>query len=168
ASTNDIAQSNSPSQTTARSPSQNRAASDVRSQADDRQTRRRDRESTGRAESSALAVDTEPRSARIQANAPARSSDNSGRPDFSNFALIAQRNIFDPDRRPHEVRSTGPVTRAPRVESFALVGVMSYDKGTFAFFDGTRSDYQKALKVDDTIAGYRVSNIDAETVKLAA
>lgn len=54
------------------------------------------------------------------------------------------------------------------VESFSLVGVMSYDKGTFAFFDGTSSQYTKAVKLNDTIAGYKISKIDPNSVRLLA
>jgi phage baseplate assembly protein gpV len=77
------------------------------------------------------------------------------------------RNIFDPNRYPH-----GPGTRVrppPKsVDSLTLVGIMSYDKGTFAFFDGTSSEYKKALKLADVIAGYKVTNIAPNGVKLAS
>jgi hypothetical protein len=45
---------------------------------------------------------------------------------------------------------------------------MSYEKGTFAFFDGNSSDYKKALKLADSIAGYKVTNIAPNAVKLAS
>ena len=45
---------------------------------------------------------------------------------------------------------------------------MTYEKGTFAFFDGTSSDYKKALKLTDVIAGYKVTNIAPNGVKLAS
>jgi len=45
---------------------------------------------------------------------------------------------------------------------------MTYEKGTFAFFDGTSSEYKKALKLTDTIAGYKVTNIAPNGVKLAS
>ena len=45
---------------------------------------------------------------------------------------------------------------------------MSYEKGTFAFFDGTSSEYKKALKLTDSIAGYKVTNIAPNAVKLAS
>jgi hypothetical protein len=45
---------------------------------------------------------------------------------------------------------------------------MSYEKGTFAFFDGTSADYKKALKLTDSIAGYKVSNIAPNAVKLVS
>src|SRR5208282_5280667 len=45
-------------------------------------------------------------------------------------------------------------------------GTMSYSKGTFAFFDGTSSDYSKVLKLDDAIAGYKVAEITPNAVTL--
>jgi hypothetical protein len=53
-------------------------------------------------------------------------------------------------------------------ESFSLVGTMSYEKGTFAFFDGTSAGYRKVLKLADAIAGYKVTNITPNYVKLTS
>ncbi len=64
--------------------------------------------------------------------------------------------------------SDRPRSRPNRTESFALVGVMSYDKGPFAFFEGSRSDYQKVLKQDDSIAGFKVAAIEPAAVKLSS
>ena len=58
--------------------------------------------------------------------------------------------------------------RPKSVDSLTLVGTMSYEKGTFAFFDGTSSEYKKALKLTDSIAGYKVTNIAPNGVKLAS
>jgi hypothetical protein len=102
-----------------------------------------------------------------QSNAPSRpASSATSSADFSAFRIIAEKNIFDPNRAP---RRTEPVRTRPRsVDSFALVGIMSYEKGTFAFFDGTRSEFKKAVKESDAIAGFRIASIDAQTVKLAS
>ena len=43
---------------------------------------------------------------------------------------------------------------------------MSYENGTYAFFDGTGSSYRKAVKTGDTIAGHKVAEISADRVKL--
>ena len=47
---------------------------------------------------------------------------------------------------------------------------MRYDEGEtpglYAFFDGTSSDYRKALKRDDMIVGYKIAAITAESVTL--
>jgi hypothetical protein len=97
-----------------------------------------------------------------QTNAPAR-------PDYSYFRIIADRNIFNPDRYPRRSRSSRRDSReGPAVDAFSLVGTMSYQKGTFAFFDGTSSDYRKVLKLDDAIAGYKVAEITANAVTLKA
>ena len=45
---------------------------------------------------------------------------------------------------------------------------MSYEKERLAFFDGSSSAYQQALKVSDTICGWKVTAIEFKKVKLAA
>ncbi len=84
---------------------------------------------------------------------------------FDSFKLIIDRNIFDPNRTRRG--SFGPVRKAAVVDSFSLVGTLSYGKGTFAFFDGSSSAYRKALKTSDTIAGYKLTEITDRRVKLA-
>jgi hypothetical protein len=85
--------------------------------------------------------------------------------DYQSFKIITERNIFDPNR---SSRSAGvrPQTKPTRVESLALVGTMSYEKGTYAFFDGTDSSYRNALKTGDSIVGYKIAEISADHVKL--
>jgi hypothetical protein len=84
------------------------------------------------------------------------------------FKLLVERNIFNTRRSARYVPSDRPRERPSRTESFALVGVMSYEKGPFAFFEGSRSDYQKVLKKDDTIAGFKVAEIEPSAVKLTS
>jgi hypothetical protein len=86
--------------------------------------------------------------------------------DYAAFRIVAERNIFDPNRSPRNgVRPSGA---APKIsDAFTLVGTMSYEKGNFAFFDGTKTDYKKAVKTNDTIAGYKVAAIATDSVKLA-
>lgn len=54
------------------------------------------------------------------------------------------------------------------MDSLTLVGTMSYERGSFAFFDGSSFEYKKALKLTDVIAGYKVAHIASNGVKLAA
>jgi len=89
--------------------------------------------------------------------------------DFNAFRLIAQRNIFDPHRTPNSDGSR--VTRREpdrrmRMESFALVGTMSYEKGRYAFFEGTSSDYHKVLQPAEAIAGFKLADVTPDSVKL--
>ncbi len=99
----------------------------------------------------------------------AQTADSSpGRTEYGNFEIIAKKNIFNPRRSPAYVPSDLPPRIRPRTETLALVGVMSYGKGPMAFFDGSRSDYRKVLKPNESIAGFKVTAIEASSVKLAA
>lgn len=97
-------------------------------------------------------------------NAPARLS-------YDSFRTIGDRNIFNPNRY---ARGSGRTTQrtastpAARVESFSLVGIMAYEKGVFAFFDGTKGDYKQALQAEGAIGEYKVVSVTPEVVKLIA
>jgi hypothetical protein len=95
----------------------------------------------------------------------ATSTNTTGRPAFSSFKLITDRNIFSPRRtaRSSGVRET---QRMVRTENLSLVGTMSYEKGLFAFFEGSRSDYRKVVKPSEDIAGFTVAQISRDCVRL--
>lgn len=87
---------------------------------------------------------------------------NSGRPDYSSFQIINDRNIFNGKRSGQRITSTRSSTqqRSVRVESFTLVGtLLSEEKPPVAFFDGSSSDLRKALKAGGTIGGFTVKEI---------
>jgi hypothetical protein len=134
-----------------------------RSQKDDRRSRgRRSSGSSGSANNYSRGGD------RSQTNSLGGTNDGPNTLDYASFKVIVDRNIFDPNRFP----SRGPVVvrqGPPRsFDSLTLVGTMTYEKGTFAFFDGTSSQYKKALKLTDAIAGYKVTRIAPNSVKLAS
>ena len=86
--------------------------------------------------------------------------------DESAFSLIGERNIFNANRSGGKVQLA---TRRPtRVETFTLVGTMAYEKGAFAFFEGSSSKFTKAVKADGIIAGHKLADIYAGSVKLEA
>jgi len=58
--------------------------------------------------------------------------------------------------------------RPPRVESFALVGTMAYEKGVFAFFEGSSTEYTRVLQQNGVIAGHKLVDVQANSVKLEA
>src|SRR6266508_2608999 len=68
--------------------------------------------------------------------------------DLQSFRVISQRNIFNPNRSSRGDRSERrrDPERRVRTESFALLGTMNYDKGWFAFFDGSSSEYRRAAQ----------------------
>src|SRR5687768_4550742 len=60
---------------------------------------------------------------------------------FDGFKIISDRNIFNQNRAPGSTSRDQAQSRpAPVIHALSLVGTMSYEKGTFAFFDGTRSE----------------------------
>jgi hypothetical protein len=139
-------------------------------QKDDRRSRNR-RSSRSKSDQSGgygSASDYSSRGDRSQPNGLTGTNNGPVSLDYAAFKLIVDRNIFDPNRYPH--RPGAPSVRPPpkSVDYVALVGTMSYEKGTFAFFDGTSSDYKKALKLTDSIAGYKVTNITPNAVRLAS
>jgi hypothetical protein len=79
------------------------------------------------------------------------------------FRLIIDRNIFNANRTGRRERSEAP---APRLDTITLVGTMDYEKGEFAFFDGSDADSRKALRVGQSIAQFTVTKITNEGVEL--
>jgi hypothetical protein len=87
--------------------------------------------------------------------------------DFASYKVIPDRNIFNPRRSRGYVPSNETRRQRPRQSDwFALTGTMTYDKGPYAFFEGSSSDLRKVAKPEDTIAGFKVVNIEKNMVKL--
>jgi hypothetical protein len=106
-----------------------------------------------------------PESLAQATNAPSRLT-------FDAFRVVSDRNIFNPNRyarstgRPsNQTRTSRP---ASRVEAISLVGIMAYEKGSFAFFDGTGGNFTKVLQVGGTVGEYTVKQITPSEVKLIA
>lgn len=167
--TRGLAQDSSRSDRSRRSDSPNRFRNYDRSQNDDRRSRGR-RSYRSRSESVNRfrpANDDYRPSDRTQTNAPAGTETGPAGLGYAAFRIIVDRNIFDPNRYARHVDS-GPRRPTTVIDSLTLVGTMSYEKGTFAFFDGTSSDYRKALKLNDLIVGYKVTKIAPNSVTLVA
>jgi hypothetical protein len=93
----------------------------------------------------------------------------SSRMDYVSFRVISERNIFNPRRSGRSTTRTTTRTepeRRVRMERFALLGTMSYEKGRYAFFDGSGSDFRKVAKPDDLIAGFKITEVAPTCVKL--
>ena len=88
--------------------------------------------------------------------------------NFESFRIISDRNIFNQNRSSRSARRDSSRQRpAPAVQSLSLVGTMSYEKGDFAFFDGSSPDYKKGLKPGDKIAGYEIKEVKPSCVTIA-
>ena len=102
--------------------------------------------------------------AKLPAAAPRDDSAVTPTAAFDAFAVIGDRNIFNPNRTGRRERST--TERLPRVDTITLVGTMNYEKGLFAFFDSSDPAYRKALHVGDSVAVFKVTAIAANSVAL--
>jgi len=93
-----------------------------------------------------------------------------GAEHLDSFRIISQRNIFNLNRTPQMKTTYARPTYRPTSggESLTLVGTLAYETNQLAFFDGTSSDCRKALKLDDTIAGYKLVSISFNRVRLEA
>lgn len=102
------------------------------------------------------------------AAAPPPAASASPKLDEAAFAIISERNIFNANRVGAVRISSGSSRRPPRVESFTLVGTMAYEKGVFAFFEGSSSEFTKVIQAEGVIAGHKLADILASSVKLEA
>jgi hypothetical protein len=110
-----------------------------------------------------------PSSRERERSASSTAATNAPPGSFESFRLIAERNIFDPNRSPRVSRSSGgseEPRRVPKIEAFALAGTMSFSNRHMAFFTSSSSQFQKALKPGDAIAGYQVAAVEIDHVKL--
>lgn len=88
--------------------------------------------------------------------------------ELASFKLIAERNIFNPNRSSRSGKASKAVEKPKPVktETFTLAGTMSYDKGDVVFFDSASSEYRKAVKLNGQIAGYTITTISNQKVTL--
>jgi hypothetical protein len=83
-------------------------------------------------------------------------------------AKLSQRNIFNPNRVPNVPDRIRTFVQPPRTDWFSLQGTSRNDDEWAAFFDGTTPEYRKTVQCGDTIAGYKIAEISADYVMLAA
>jgi hypothetical protein len=167
-STNGLPQSNSTAASGDRTDKVNRFDASSRSQSDDRKSRGRRSPRSRQRGSSGSTNDASRDSNGALTNGLAGTNNGAVSLDYAAFKIIVDRNIFDPNRYPHRPGAQPVASKPKSVDFVTLVGTMSYEKGTFAFFDGTSAEYKKALKLTDSIAGYKVTNIAANAVKLTS
>lgn len=85
---------------------------------------------------------------------------------------VTDLNIFDPDRQPRVRGESRPAVKPKPVvpadaPELGLVGVISFARGTFAFFDGNASEYRKTLQSNAVFAGHTLSAITPQSVTLS-
>lgn len=91
--------------------------------------------------------------------------------NLESFGKISDRNIFNANRSV-VVRRVEEPPRAPRapviVESFSLLGTLESAKGAVAFFEGSNASHRKAAKLEESIAGCKITGIEPNQVRLEA
>lgn len=102
------------------------------------------------------------------ARTPAPDTNAPVRRDFPSFQVVAERNIFNSRRSGRSTRPTREASRPRAIESFQLVGTLCHERGEFAFFEGTSSEYRKAFSSGGVIAGHQISSITPTNVQLVA
>jgi hypothetical protein len=85
---------------------------------------------------------------------------------FEAFRSIGDRNVFDPNRFPRITRAPSAESTAPADDLVSFVGTLQSEKGTYAFFDGSRPEYRQVLPVGGQIADHTVRSIDAQSATL--
>jgi hypothetical protein len=88
----------------------------------------------------------------------------SGSPDP--FRVIEERNIFSTKGSPKADLAIAAQPQRNK-DTLALTGIMSYDRGQFAFFDGSQPAFQKVLKIGDSIGGCVLTRIAPRQVTLS-
>jgi hypothetical protein len=79
-------------------------------------------------------------------------------PEFKDFKIILDRNVFDPSRSQRSSREE----RGRRVQPpdrLALMGVLIDNGKAVAFFEGSQREYNTELQRGETIDGYTITNI---------
>jgi hypothetical protein len=89
-----------------------------------------------------------------------------GKLDFQSFHLITDRNIFDMSRTGIRIRDKA--VHQVKVEEFTLNGIMSYEKGQYAFFAVSWLGSEQTHKIADMIADYKITAIGSDYVELRA
>ena len=92
----------------------------------------------------------------------------SGPATYDSFRLIHTRNVFDPDRRPiRPPGSGGPAPVAPTLADYAaLTGTMVSPEKTYAFFSGSRPEFNKVLSVNDKFVNATIAGITAQSIEI--
>ena len=78
---------------------------------------------------------------------------------YESFRLLHTRNVFDPDRRPVRPANNAASLATSRADYLALTGTLIDADKSYAFFSGSRSDFNKVLSVRDKIANATIMQI---------
>ncbi len=90
----------------------------------------------------------------------------SGNSEFSQFRIVIQRNIFNPNRRKPVVRETVPPPAPPQIDQITLVGTLISEPTAFAFFAGSSPVFNSVAQRGETVAGHTIAEIHSSGITL--
>ncbi len=90
----------------------------------------------------------------------------SGPPTYDSFRLVRTRNVFDPDRRPVRPVTNAPAPVAGRADYVTLTGTLLTPDKTYAFFSGSRSEFNRVLTVKERIASATIAGITVQHIEI--
>ena len=89
------------------------------------------------------------------------------RQTYDSFRLVHTRNVFDPDRRPVRPATNTPnLSPTTRADYAALTGTMLSADKSYAFFSGSRPEFNKVLVVREKIANATIAGITALNIEI--
>lgn len=88
--------------------------------------------------------------------------------EFAGLRFIAERNIFDPARSSRLEGAPVERPKSKRSETLTLVGTMAYEKGAYAFFEGSEPQFHKVLETGGEIGDCTIAVIACSAVTLDA
>ena len=88
------------------------------------------------------------------------------RPTYDSFRLVHTRNVFDPDRRPVRPVSNAPSLPATRSDYVALTGTLLSAEKSYAFFSGSRPEFNRVLTVREKIANASITGITSANIEV--
>ena len=91
----------------------------------------------------------------------------SGTPTYESFSNILENNIFNPNRRNFQSSDYSGESNfdSDARDSISLVGVW-IDNQSIAFFEGSRSEFNKTAEINENIAGFTVKEIKTDYIIL--
>ena len=85
---------------------------------------------------------------------------------YDSFRLIHTRNVFDPDRRPVRPVAGTPAPVATRADYTALTGTLLSAEKSYAFFSGSRPEFNRVLTVREKIANATITGITSANIEI--
>ncbi|MBI1389735.1 MAG: hypothetical protein GC154_14955 [bacterium] len=107
--------------------------------------------------------------AAAQDGAPATPAQDGNGPEFDEFRVIIERNIFNPNRRgPQVEREPEPEPPPVQVDEYVLLGTLLTDQTAYAFIEGRGAVGDDVMSVGDALADGVIREIQASSIVVAA